>query len=131
MYENTHRIIGFLGMDAEARTTKTGRKYTVLFVATKSSYKDKKAGKYKDGTEWHRFIVLNMLGEWAEQLKKGAHVQVVGESQTREYPDKKHKKVMHRITEIKVRSILKLDRAAKAAEEEAPEAAELDEEIPD
>ena len=54
-------------------------------------------------------------------LKKGAHVQVEGELRSREYePKKAGKKQPEKKTiwEIRVNSILKLDRAAKASKEE-------------
>ena len=118
MYENTHRIIGFLGSDAQTRTARNGRNYTVLSVATKSSYKDKKTGEYVSQTEWHRALAWGKLGEWAQQLKKGAHLEVEGELRSREYPDKKYSEIKHRVYEIRVASILKLDRAAKASAED-------------
>lgn len=37
MYFNNIALIGFLGSDAEARTTKNGASYTVLSLATKRS----------------------------------------------------------------------------------------------
>lgn len=129
IFENVQRIIGFTGKNAEARTTQTGRKYTVLSVATKSSYKDKTTEQYISHTEWHRCTVWGKLGEWAQQLKKGAHVQIKGEPRSREYPDKKYPEVKHKIWEIRVHSILKLDRAEKAADEDVSDAVEPDEPV--
>ncbi len=40
MYQNTVDIMGFLGADAENRTTKDGVPFTVLSLATKRSWKD-------------------------------------------------------------------------------------------
>ena len=40
MYQNRVTLIGFLGKDAEVRTTKSQRSFTVLSLATKRSWKD-------------------------------------------------------------------------------------------
>lgn len=118
MYRNSVSLIGFTGKDAEARTTINQKPYTVLSLATQSSNKDKKSGDYVNRTEWHRVIVWGKLGEFAQKIQKGAHLSVDGELVSREFPDKKHSDVKHRIWEIRASSILKLDRAEKAAAEE-------------
>jgi single-strand DNA-binding protein len=114
MYQNKVTLIGFLGNDAEVRTN-DNRSFTVLSLATKSSYK--KDGKYISHTEWHRCVVFGKLSEFAGTLKKGAHIQVEGELRSREYDSKKTDS-KQRIWEVRVDSILKLDRAEKAAPEE-------------
>ena len=116
MYQNKVTLIGFLGNDAEVRAN-SNRSFTTLSLATKSSYKDKKSGEYISHTEWHRCVVFGKLSEFASTLKKGAHIQVEGELRSREYDSKKTDAKL-RIWEIKVDSILKLDRAEKAAPEE-------------
>jgi single-strand DNA-binding protein len=119
MYRNQVSLIGFTGKDAEARTTTTQQKpYTVLSLATQSSYKDKNTGEYINRTEWHRVIVWGKLGEFARKIQKGAHLAVEGAIVSREYADKKHSDVKHRIVEIRATSILKLDRAEKTGPEE-------------
>ncbi|TCK70710.1 single-strand binding protein [Acidipila rosea] len=114
MYQNKVTLIGFLGADAEVRTN-NNRGLTTLSLATKSSYK--KNGKYIEHTEWHRCIAFGKLGEFAATLKKGAHVQVEGELRSRKYDSKKTNSEQT-IWEIRVSSILKLDRAAKASPED-------------
>ena len=119
MYRNNVELIGFTGKDAEARTTSNKQKpYTVLSVATQTSYKDKQSGEYINRTEWHRVIAWGKLGEFAQKIQKGTHLAVEGELQSREFTDKKHKDVKHRIWEVRATSILKLDRAEKAGSEE-------------
>ena len=86
MYQNKVTLIGFLGNDAEVRTT-NNRSFTALSLATKSSYK--KDGKYISHTEWHRCVVFGKLSEFANTLNKGAHIQVEGELRSREYDSKK------------------------------------------
>src|ERR1700741_4572759 len=120
MYQNKVTLIGFLGSDAEVRTN-NDRSLTTLSLATKSSYK--KDGKYIEHTEWHRCVVFGKLGEFASTLKKGAHIQVEGELRSRKYDSKKTNSEQT-IWEIRVNSILKLDRAAKAAAEDMEDAPE-------
>jgi single-strand DNA-binding protein len=118
MYRNQVSLIGFTGKDAEARTTNNQKPYTVLSLATQSSYKDKSTGDYKNRTEWHRVIVWGKLGEFAQKIQKGAHLAIDGELVSREFADKTHKDVKHRIWEVRATSILKLNRAEKAGPEE-------------
>jgi single-strand DNA-binding protein len=54
---------------------------------------------------------------FAKTLTKGAHIQVEGELRSREY-DSKKTDTKKRVWEIRVASILKLDRAEKAAPED-------------
>ena len=120
MYSNKVTLIGFLGNDAEVRTN-NDRSLTTLSLATKSSYK--KDGKYIEHTEWHRCVAFGKLGEFAATLKKGAHIQVEGELRSRKYDSKKTNSEQT-IWEIRVSSILKLDRAAKATSEDDDESTE-------
>jgi len=118
MYQNKVTLIGFLGSTPEARTI-SDRSFTTLSLATKSSYK--KDEKYISHTEWHRCVVFGKLSEFARTLTKGAHIQVEGELRSREYESIKTDS-MRRVWEIRVASILKLDRAEKAAlEDQGPD----------
>ena len=109
MYQNKVTLIGFLGGNAEVHTNNV-RSFTSLSLATKSSYK--KDGEYISQTEWHRCVVFGKLSEFAKTLTKGAHVQVEGALRSREYESKKTDS-KHRVWEIRVASIMKLDRAEK------------------
>ena len=114
MYQNRVTLIGFLGSDAEVRSN-DNRSFTTLSLATKSSYK--KDGKYISQTEWHRCVVFGKLAEFAGTLKKGAHLQIEGELRSREY-DSKKAGTKQTIWEIRVSSVLKLDRGEKSSPEE-------------
>ncbi len=116
MYMNRVSIIGFLGQDATTHTANNAS-FTVLSLATKSSYKDKKTGEYNSHTEWHRCIVWGKLADYAKTLKKGAHLAVEGELRSRERTDKKTGR-KERVWEVRVSSILRLDRAEKAGQED-------------
>lgn len=127
MYQNKLSLIGFLGNDATVHTT-TNRSFVTLSLATVSSYKDKQTAKYIRTTEWHRCIVWGKLADLAKTLTKGAHLQIEGELHSRAYVDTKQGNITRRIWEVRVESILKLDRAERAAaKEEQPAAAELEE----
>ena len=115
MYLNKVILMGFLGGDAVVRTGKNDKQFTTLSLATKDSRRDKETGKYNERTEWHSLIVFGKLAEFAGKLKKGSHIQIEGQIQHSEYKGVK-------TDTIRVTSILKLDRAERAATEE-----ELDE----
>ncbi len=124
MYQNRVSIIGFVGNDAQLRSTKNGAPMAVFSVATKSSWKNA-GGSYDSRTDWARSVAWGSLSQFAAKLEKGAHVQVEGELRYREYEreyvtKKKSAPVKHRLAEIHVNRILKLDRAEKQ-EEPAPE----------
>ena len=123
MTQNKAILIGFLGSDAEVRTGKNDQNFTTFSVATNSSYKNKDTGEYVTHTEWHRCIVFGKFSEFAATLKKGAHIQIEGELRSRKYDSKKTNSEQT-IWEIRVNSILKLDRAAKAAAEDEDESTE-------
>jgi len=70
-------------------------------------------------------VAWNKLAAFVGTLKKGAHVQLVGELRTREYEkeygsSKKKLTVVQRVCEVALESILKLDRAERQ-EEPAPD----------
>jgi len=124
MYQNRVSIIGYVGNDAQLRSTKTGAPVAVFSVATKSSWKNVSGG-YDSRTEWHRCVAWGSLSQFAAKLEKGAHVQIEGELRYREYEKeygtkKAPSRVKHRVAEIHLNRILKLDRAEKQ-DEPAPE----------
>ena len=125
MYINRLTIMGFLGNDAEKKSTPSGKTFTQFSIATKSSWKDEK-GEWQSITEWHRAIVWGeKLAEFAATLKKGTHVHVEGQIRSREF---EKDGVKHRVWDCRVDSILKLDRAERA--EQPSTAAEEMAEVP-
>ena len=122
MYLNNVTLTGFIGGDAETRTTKSNTSFTVFSLATKNSWKDRESGEWNSRTEWHRVVAFGRLTALASALKKGDHVQIQGQLRTREYAKDAGKKS---VTEIRVNSILKLDRSGtrNAAQSDSPEAA--------
>jgi single-strand DNA-binding protein len=122
MYMNKVILAGFLGKDATVHSGNNGN-FTILELATKSSYKDKESEKYISRTEWHKLIVFGGRGEWAAKLKKGDHVLVEGELRHTEYESKKTN-TTQQSDSIRVSNIQKLDRTQKTSSE-AEEAEEL------
>jgi single-strand DNA-binding protein len=123
MYANTVTLTGFLGADAETRAGKNNSSFVTFSIATKNSWKDRETGEWNSRTEWHRAVVFGRLTGVAATLVKGDHVQVQGQLRTREYQsDSAASK--QRVTEIRVTSILKLDRPSKSSSEPADTAVE-------
>ena len=52
MYANRVSLIGFLGKDAEVKTTRNNASFTVLSLATKRSWKDRESGERQSETTW-------------------------------------------------------------------------------
>jgi len=110
MYQNRLSLIGFSGKEAEQKFTNGAVAYTVLSLATKTSWKNDK-DEWESRTEWHRIIAWSKLGEFALTLPKGAHLQVEGEMRSREF---ERDGVKRRIWECRAYRIAKLDRIERA-----------------
>jgi single-strand DNA-binding protein len=122
LYENTIKLKGFLGKDAQTQTTDGGKNFTVLSLATKSSYKDKRTNEWVSRSEWHRINCFNQLDANARELKKGDYVEVEGELRSSEYDSavgegKTKTSVKRRSWEARAASLQLLSRPAKQGEE--------------
>jgi single-strand DNA-binding protein len=117
MYLNNVTLTGFVGGDAQTRNAKNSTTLATFSLATKESWKDRESGEWASRTDWHRAVAFGRLADLAGSLRKGDHIQVQGQLRTREYVKDDTKKT---VTEIRVRSILKLDRshAQNAAQSE-------------
>ena len=127
MYLNTVILTGYLGGDAESRTARPNSSeastFVTLSLATKRTWKDRESGERQSLTTWHRCVIFNpRIADYAASLTKGAHVQLVGEIQTREYVAKDGAKKS--VTEIRVQRIARLDRSEQAAGEAKTDVAE-------
>ena len=111
---NRVSLIGYLGKDAETKTTRNNARFTVLSVATKRNWKDRETGDWQSKTTWHRVICWGRLVDYAGALTKGAHIQVEGEISTREYVTESGEKKI--ATEVRANQIAKLTRPAKDGE---------------
>jgi single-strand DNA-binding protein len=75
-------------------------------------------------TDWHRCVVFGRLAQAAAALKKGDYVNVQGQIQTREYNGGKDSE-KHRITEVRVASLLKVERLTKDDDSQSGERDEV------
>ena len=124
MYQNLVILVGYLGQDAGVHTTKTtNTSYTVLSLATKRSWKDRESGERVSETTWHKCVAWGKLADFAATLTKGMHLLIEGDIRQREYAqrgDGVHGDAIKKtVTEIRIASITKLDRPAKAVESAA------------
>jgi len=129
LYTNEIKLKGYLGKDAENVATKQQRTFTVLSLATKSGYKDKRTNEWVNRTEWHRIVAFGTPAEYAKDLKKGDYVEVVGELRSTEYDaevgeGKKKTTVKRRGWEVRASAVKKLAAPAK----ENPDAEPITEE---
>jgi single-strand DNA-binding protein len=118
LYKNDIQLQGFLGKDAETKSTASGNQFTVFSLATKSGYKDKQSGEWVSHTEWHHIVAFGKAAEFAKSLTKGDYVEVTGEVRSSEY-ESEGKKL--RSWEIRTNVVRKLDRPAASGSEPAPE----------
>ena len=102
---NKVQLIGHLGHDPEIKTTKTGKKWTRLRLATNESYRDENGLKVSE-TQWHSLIAWGKVAEIAEKrMRKGSEVAVEGKLVNSSYTDKQGVKRFStevRINDVKV-----------------------------
>ena len=115
-YLNRITLIGFIGSDAESKAS-NATNIAVFSLATKTSWKND-AGTWESRTEWHRCVAFGRLADFVATLSKGAHVAIEGELRSHEYQrevvlGERKTAVQQRVWEIRIDSVLKLDRAVK------------------
>lgn len=131
-------LVGNLGRDPEAHSTKDGGVVTTLSLATTRRVKQTD-GAYGDEVEWHRVVCFGKTAEVArDYLSKGKQVYIDGRLRTRKWTDKDGTEKY--VTEI-ICETLKLlgrkeDAAAPAAapapatQRPAPAASYTDDDVP-
>jgi single-strand DNA-binding protein len=117
MYDNSVRLIGFLGKDAEKRTARNNTPYVILSLATTVRWRSKESQENVERTEWHRLVAWGNLAKFAGTLKRGNHISAEGELRYRVISDTKHSEVDHRLAEIHLAKIGKLDRGEQLIDE--------------
>jgi len=100
MYDNSVRLIGFLGKDAEMRTARNKTPYVILSLATTVRWRSKESQEKVERTEWHRLVAWGNLAKFAGTLKRGNHISAEGELRYRIISDKDNSEVEHRLAEI-------------------------------
>ena len=117
MYDNSVRLIGFLGQNAEKRTARNETPYVILNLATTVRWRGKESTENVERTEWHRLVAWGNLAKFAGTLKRGNHISAEGELRYRVISDTKHSEVDHRLAEIHLAKIGKLDRGEQLIDE--------------
>ena len=117
MYDNSVRLIGFLGKDAEKRIARNKTPYVILSLATTVRWRSKESQENVERTEWHRLVAWGNLAKFAGTLKRGNHISAEGELRYRVISDTKHSEVDHRLAEIHLAKIGKLDRGEQLIDE--------------
>jgi single-strand DNA-binding protein len=117
MYDNSVRLIGFLGRDAEKRTARNNTPYVILNLATTVRWRSKESQENVERTEWHRLVAWGNLAKFAGTLKRGNHISAEGELRYRMISDKDNSEVEHRLAEIHLAKIGKLDRSEQLIDE--------------
>jgi single-strand DNA-binding protein len=117
MYDNSVRLIGFLGQNAEKRIARNKTPYVILNLATTVRWRNKESQEYLERTEWHRLIAWGNLAKFACTLKRGNHLFAEGELRYRAIPDKEHPQARHKLAEIHLAKISKLDRGEQLTDE--------------
>jgi len=92
---NKVMILGRLGQDPQDLTTRDGKPYSRLSLAT-NYYLRNEEGRAEKKTEWHRVTVFGKKAELCKQfLKKGSPVFVEGYLSTYETEDDAGNKKWH------------------------------------
>lgn len=77
-------LLGTLGNDPQAYTSRDGKSYSALSIATNKKWKSQ-TGSTEEKTDWHRVTVWGKQGELCRKyLSKGSRVYVEGTLATSE-----------------------------------------------
>lgn len=90
MFFNQAQIIGFIGNDPQIKELPNGNKIAMFSVATEKKFKNK-ANELITKTTWHQCVAYGKLAEKVviPYVKKGSHVQVIGELEKQEFTNSK------------------------------------------
>lgn len=84
-------LVGHLGKDPTVGSSKGGKNYASLSLATTEYYTDRNNGERKSKTQWHRVVVWNapLIEHVVPKLKKGVPVLIEGQLEYHDYADPK------------------------------------------
>ncbi|MCI5108841.1 MAG: single-stranded DNA-binding protein [Candidatus Pacebacteria bacterium] len=110
---NNVELQGNLGKQPEIHTTKDGKEFATLSIATSSKYFDDKAKEWKEtDPQWFKAVAWNPLEvSEAKHLDKGSLVHLKGRLQNNSYDDKDGQK--RESVEIAVTSLSEIVRRKK------------------
>lgn len=111
-------VLGYLGKDAELKSTQNGNSVASFSVATSETFKNK-AGEKTEKTTWHNIQVWGKTAEALSQyLTKGTRVLVEGKISNRSYDKQDGTKGY--ISEIIAGNIVLLGNSSGTKSESAP-----------
>ena len=86
-------LLGRLGKDPDIRSMQNGKKVANFGIATSKRWTDRDTQEKKEKTSWHNIVVFNegLVGIVAQYVKKGSHIYIEGELQTRKWQDREGK----------------------------------------
>src|SRR6267378_2046438 len=97
MYDNSVRLIGFLGQNAEKRTARNNTPYVILNLATTVRWRAKESKENVERTEWHRLVSWGNPGKFGGNLRRGNHISAEGQLRYRIISDKEPPELEHRL----------------------------------
>ncbi|MCM1221768.1 MAG: single-stranded DNA-binding protein [Lachnospiraceae bacterium] len=111
---NQATIIGFVGDDPKAITTKNNKTMTTLSIATTERGFTRQDGTTtEDKTDWHNIVLFGKAAEIvAKYVRKGASLYVQGKMRTRSYEG--NDGITRYVTEIIGETVQLLDRRQEA-----------------
>lgn len=113
---NQVTLIGYVGDEPKAATTKNGKAMTALSLATtEKGYTKQDGTKAEDKTEWHNVVFFGKSAEVIQKyVGKGSLLFIQGKLHTRSYEDKD--KVTRYVTEIVGEQFQMLDKRANSSQ---------------
>lgn len=91
---NKVELNGYVGMNPEVVTLRSGSKVMRITLATNESFK-KNTGEWINNTTWHNIVLWNKLAEMAQEfIKKGSRIALTGKLVNRGFTDKNGQKRM-------------------------------------
>lgn len=124
---NQVTLIGYVGDEPKAATTKNGKAMTALSIATtEKGYTRQDGTKAEDKTEWHNVVFFGKSAEVIQKyVSKGSLLFIQGKLHTRSYEDKD--KVTRYVTEIVGEQFQMLDRRQGNTQPDPVQASTYDE----
>ena len=109
---NKIQLIGNIGADPKAITTKDGSFFVTASLATNESVK--RNGKWESMVEWHLLIFFGSMTKITEHLRKGSQIYLEGRLRSNSWTDSAGSP--HRTINIVVTSVQLLGYRTKEAE---------------
>lgn len=121
---NKIQLIGNIGAEPKAVTTKDGNVFVTAPLATNEPMK--RNGEWESIVEWHQLMFFGSMTKITEHLRKGSQIYVEGKLRSNSWTDKAGS--LHRTTNIVVTNVQLLGHS-KSKESEPAELASTSAEV--